>query len=187
MRKLLVFAIVVSCCLSLEAKEPVRTSRRELKSLRSTPVTNKASATYGADRIGIGFNSQISNLNLNSLSARYWMSNGIGIQGLLGFNFGNRENVFDLGAKIMTKVKEEENIYLYAGGLLGLEYDKPEGRSSDTNWSLGGFGGYEFFFKELPNLGFSVEIGLRYKTVGDNSSFGTTADLFNVVGIHYYF
>ncbi len=190
MRKILVLVMLFNCCWLVEAR-PVKKELRSVKPLEAPiqqpTAVKKTLGVYEDERIGIGFNSQLSNLNLNSLSVRYWMMDGLGVEGLSGFNFASTTTLFDLGVKIMKKIKKEENMYLYLGGLTGLEYEDSDSTDSNINWTIGALAGGEFFFKELPNLGFGLELGLKYKNVGDDGSFGTGADFFNVVGVHYYF
>ena len=39
--------------------------------------------------LGVGFNSQFSTQDVDSLSAKYWINNELAVQGLFGFNFSD--------------------------------------------------------------------------------------------------
>jgi hypothetical protein len=144
----------------------------------------KASASSGESRIGLGFNTQLSNFGVSSLSLRYWGSDNLGFEGLFGFSFGDNTRFLDLGGKILALFKKEQNMDLYGFGLLGIENYKI-GDTSDTNLTIGGGVGVEFFLPGLPNLGFGTELGLFYNN--GTKVFGTVANWIPQVGMRYYF
>ena len=150
-------------------------------------LTGTAYAKDLKGELGLGFNTQLSPDGMDSISGKYWLNNELGFQGILGFNFSDEVNEYDLGGKVLFKVKDEENMYVAAIGGLGLAHVDPDKGDSDTGWwALGGVG-LEYFFHGLPNLGFSTEIGLQLTDYRDNTTFGTSADTFVSAGIHYYF
>ena len=149
-----------------------------------------AGTVYAKDlkgQVGLGFNSQLSPDGMNSLSGKYWLNNELGFQAILGFNFSDEVNEYDLGGKAMFKIKDEENMYVAAIGGLGIAHVNPDKGDSDTGWWASAGVGLEYFFSGLPNLGFSTEVGLQLTDYRDNTAFGTAADTFVSAGIHYYF
>jgi hypothetical protein len=137
--------------------------------------------------LGIGFNSQFSPQDVDSLSAKYWINNELAVQGLLGFNYSDASDELDVGGKVYFKIKDEENLHVDAIAGLGFARVDPENGSTETaKWLSVGIG-IEYFFSGLPNLGFSTEVGLTMMDYDDDTSFGTTGDSFVGAGIHYYF
>ena len=147
-----------------------------------------ASFSFGRDmskKTGIGFNSQLSGLGVDSLSVRYWFSKKMAVEGLLGFSLGD-DTIFNIGGKFLTVLKEEKNLNLYGFGIIGIESYDPDFGKSDTALTLGGGFGAEFFFSDFPNLGFGAEVGLGFNNANDKSRFGTAAGWLSAVGIRYY-
>lgn len=146
---------------------------------------------FGRDlskKTGVGFNSQLSGLNVDSLSVRHWFSKKTAAEGLLGFSMGDN-TIFNLGGKFLTVIKEEKNLNLYGFGIIGVEsYEIETGnvKTDDSSLTVGGGFGSEFFFSDFPNLGFSAEIGINFNDNGDKSQFGTSAGWLSAVGIRYY-
>lgn len=137
--------------------------------------------------LGIGFNSQFSPQDVDSLSGKYWINNELAVQGLLGFNYSNASDELDMGGKVYFKIKDEENLHVDAIAGLGFARVDPDKGSAETaTWINVGIG-IEYFFSGLPNLGFSTEVGFTIMDYDDDTSFGTTADSFVGAGIHYYF
>ena len=137
--------------------------------------------------LGIGFNSQFSPQDVDSLSGKYWINNELAVQGLFGFNFSDPSDELDIGGKVYFKIKDEENLHVDAIAGLGFARVDPDKGSTETaKWLSVGIG-IEYFFSGLPNLGFSTEVGLTMTDYDDDNSFGTSADSFVGAGIHYYF
>lgn len=137
--------------------------------------------------LGIGFNSQFSPQDVDSLSAKYWINNELAVQGLLGFNFSDDSDDLDIGGKVYFKIKDEENLHL--DGIAGIGFSRvdPDRGSTETGTWVNVGVGIEYFFSGLPNLGFSTEVGLTFGDYDGDTSFGTSADSFVSAGIHYYF
>ncbi len=149
-----------------------------------------AGTVYAKDlkgKVGLGFNSQLSENGMDSVSAKYWLNNDLGFQGIFGFTFSDDVDELDLGGKVLYKLIDEDNMYVAGIGGLGMSRVDPDQGDSDTGWWLSGGVGLEYFFSGLPNLGFSAELGLVFSDYGDNSSFNTSADTAVSAGIHYYF
>lgn len=136
-------------------------------------------------KTGVGFNSQLSGHGIDSLSIRRWISKKTAVEGLLGFTLGD-DVIFDAGGKILTVLKEEENLNIYGFGMAGMESYNPDVGDSDTAVTAGAGLGAEFFMSGLPNLGFGAEIGFGFNNADDKSQFGTSAGWLSSVGIRYY-
>jgi len=137
--------------------------------------------------MGIGFNSQFSPEDVDSLSGKYWINNELAVQGLFGFNFSDSSDDLDIGGKVYFKIKDEENLHVDVIAGVGFNrVDPDKGNIKTGTWINMGVG-LEYFFSGLPNLGFSTEVGLTFTDYDNDDSFGTTADSFIGAGIHYYF
>ncbi|OGS09513.1 MAG: hypothetical protein A2386_00985 [Elusimicrobia bacterium RIFOXYB1_FULL_48_9] len=150
-------------------------------------------------RIGIGFDSQLSNAGMQSLALRYWLSEDMAAEGFLGFAFGDNK-IFDLGGIFISVIKKEQNLNFYALGLIGMENTTTKVTStavtasgittttedkSETALTVGGGLGIEFFLSGLPNLGFGAEFGVGYNS--STKLFGTIGHWLSSVGIRYYY
>ncbi|MBN1384292.1 MAG: hypothetical protein JW983_05365 [Elusimicrobia bacterium] len=153
-------------------------------------IAGICSAKDLSKKAGIGFNSQLSGHDVNSLSIRYWFSKKIAVEGLIGFSLGD-DVMFDMGGKFLSVLKEEQNLNIYAFGLLGMEStdiddNNPLTDDDDTGITAGAGFGAEFFLIGLDNLGFGAEIGFGFNNADDKSQFGTSAGWLSSVGIRYY-
>lgn len=137
--------------------------------------------------LGVGFNSQLSPQDVDSLSAKYWINNELCVQGILGFRYTDEADEMDFGGKLHFKIKDEANLHVDAIAGVGFAYVNPDRGSSDTATWLSAGMGIEYFFSGLPNLGFSTEVGMTIMDYDDDTAIGTTADTFVGAGIHYYF
>jgi hypothetical protein len=157
---------------------------------RRAPASTASSSTSNTNnRLGLGFNSQLSNVGVDTLSVRYWADDRVGFEGMLGFSLGDNNKYFDLGGKFLFSLKKEQNLNLYGFGLLGIENanrNPVTGEDkSDTALTVAGGLGAEFFLPGLPNLGFSTELGLGYNST--SKIFDTFGHWIPNAGIHYYF
>ncbi len=148
-----------------------------------------AKISKGEERYGLGFNAQT---DVTAVSLRYWKKGEIGFEGFLGwYSFENSTDGTLIGAKLLIPVKSklEKSLTPYWYVMLALR-NKSEGGASASGTLLGGGLGVEFFFDELPNLGFGAEVGLQ--NAGGDAYAGAkgTAIVGNSVGnvgIRYYF
>jgi hypothetical protein len=158
-----------------------------------------------AGRIGVGFNTQLATVfsgpgsiattTTQALSGKYWFTNDVGVQVLVGFNTWrlDRQTNYDVGtgAKFLYNLIQEENLnfFLDAGaGLLFVGHEDDSGRlKNDLGFSVLTGIGIEWFFQGLPNLGFDAEVGVQYSYVGEYTRIGSFGDAFGTFGVHYYF
>ena len=100
----------------------------------------------------------------------------------------NKLKVFALDLKGGIIFDQTQNIFLYYGGSVGvLQITDDAGGVDGSGYSMRGFVGGEMFFPTLPNFGFSGEIGLGIKSVGDYKSTDISTSAFPTFGMHYYF
>jgi len=126
-------------------------------------------------RLGVGYSAFSP---VSGWSVRYWLSEALAANGVIGFHFESDRNEFLLGGRIIYKAKDENNLNLY----LGVEIGGDLRQNADDNFSVGPFAGVEYFFAGLPNLGFGGEIGAYYQSL--DSTFVT---FFGGLSAHYYF
>lgn len=170
-----------------------------------------------------GFGWQSSN-SIEGISFKRQLGNGLALQGTVGhvslsideptieidgdedeLNMTLKASAWNLGARALWTINEEQNLNVYMGGgpslyLLSAEADI-EGDSADVSGM--GFGlhavtGVEYRFQGLPNLAFSTEVGMGYiwlnrlegEMFGDDVTIDPNASMksfFLGGGIHYYF
>lgn len=155
-------------------------------------VASNAMAKDLAQRLGLGFNSQIGLAErLDSVSVRYWLNKDMGIQGDFAFlNFspehGSSRTSSGVGGKFFYNLIEEANMNFYIGGGLNV-FTQPDPVDTETGFGIYALSGIEFFLQGLPNLGFDLELDLGVRYLHDyGTAFGISADSINA-GFHYYF
>jgi len=135
-------------------------------------------------RLGVGFTSQIATTSLGSipaLSAKYYPSRSFATSAAVGFDTRSGNSAFALGLKAYKNVFYESNLVFYLGG--GLSYVNNKGNKLQASLFLGS----EFFFAQLPSLGFSFEAGIRGDSSSGSFALRTTGDSFLTAGTHFYF
>ena len=142
-------------------------------------------------KLGVGFNTQFTNQeNMDGVSVKIWPRNApVGLQALGGWQLGDQTDEVTLGSKVIYPLKQEENMYVYVAGGMGVSYIDPENDDDDMALSILPSVGVEYFFQGLPNLGFSSELGGRIFFSDRSDEFESTANTGTsvTVGIHYYF
>ncbi len=162
-------------------------------------LTNRISIGYNKQlNFGIigGENAAIANtfFNADCVSTKYWATDRIGMEFMVGYFTAKYDEVggwvLDLGGKFLYNLIIEDNMAFYTGAGLGImpaHIDYGEKEENETGFQVGAFVGWEFFFSELPNLGFDVEIGLRYIDIDEYAQLSTFGGAFSMFGIRYYF
>jgi len=158
-----------------------------------------ASAKDLTGRVGVGYVSTLP--STGALSARYWVTDSIGIEGDLGFSLfnpkqGDAQNAYALQLGGMYNFVDEPNLHVYGNGNLvfgstPVQGVNAAGNPTVTNKTTVGANagiGMEFFFVGLPNLGWTAGVGINVLNTQD---VGTTVQLggsdFASLGIRYYF
>lgn len=158
------------------------------------PVSALAASTsvgnnYGEEknlrgRLGIGFTNQIATTSdgtIPALSAKYYMSPLTAFSIATGFDTRSGNSTLALGTKLYRNVFLESNLVFYTGG--GLAFVN----RTSARFQVSAFLGSEFFFAQLPSLGFSFEAGVRGDSTTGSFAIRTTGDSFLTAGIHFYF
>lgn len=159
------------------------------------------------NRISVGYNKQLNFgfigenaaladnfFTIDSLSTKYWATDRIGLEGMVGYFTAKYEEVggwgLDLAGKFIYNLIMEDYMSFYTGaglGIIPVHIDYGDREENETGFELMAYAGFEFFFEELPNLGFDVEFGLRYIDIDEYQQFSTYGGGFGTFGIRYYF
>jgi hypothetical protein len=135
-------------------------------------------------RLGIGFSSQMATTTLGRLpaiDAKYYLSRAFAVSAGVGFNTRRNDSAFGVGLKAYRNVFTETNLFFYLGA--GLAYVNNKGSNLQPSLFLGS----EFFFYQIPSLGFSFEAGVRGDSSSGSFALVTTGDSFLTAGMHFYF
>jgi hypothetical protein len=163
---------------------------KEITKRNSTPASmqevavsaNTNSSSVSRGDVGIGFHG-------NNLAVRHWIPGStLGVEGILGFTFGDDYKDIVLAGKLLGTIKKERNLIVYWFGMFGFDNVSIKVNNvtdSDTYVLVNGGLGVEFFIPGISNLGLGTEIGLGYD--GRTKEFGTFSNWLNTVGIRYYF
>ncbi len=138
-----------------------------------------------ANRLGVGFKNQFA-FDLPAIALQYYPGADLGLAAVVGVDTQQNASRFGAMVKINRVIFSEDNLNFYMGvgaGLISLE-------SSGTNQSgfeLMAYGGAEFFFAGLENLGFSFEFGPAVTSLSSQVRFRTFGDSPLRAGITFYF
>lgn len=163
-----------------------------------------ASAKDMTGRFGLGYFTDSAPVGI-----RYWFSPTVGVD--LGFGFNLKDGVpafpattppttesaldfsIEAGVPYVIHSSDRANLFLRAGGVLGITDDRLMGGTTDETWTtfdilLGP--GAEVFFGDNFSLEAShgLRINIASPPVGDSlTNFGTAARGVSELGFHYYF
>jgi hypothetical protein len=135
-------------------------------------------------RLGVGFSNQLAtdvNTTLPMVSAKYYLSKATAMSLGLGFDTRSGSNTIGSGLKFYQNLFLEDNLFFYTG--LGLGFVSKTG----TKLQASAYFGTEFFFSNIPSLGWSVEAGIRGDSYSGNFAIRTIGDSFITGGVHFYF
>ncbi|MDR1122850.1 MAG: hypothetical protein LBL02_02365 [Endomicrobium sp.] len=141
---------------------------------------NVTSESQFVEKIGVGFNPSV--LHLPVLSARYWLTELVGIEGFLGFRIDDNhtnKNRYIVGGKFLYIIKSYEKLNVFSSASLALY------RGKETfGIIIGGFG-VEWFALDVLSL--SIEAGLSF-SIGRRgvNSIGTNVENIPKISIKYY-
>jgi len=131
-------------------------------------------------RLGLGYNSEFVN-STPSVSLKYGLTRDFAGDVIFGVRTGTPSNSV-LATKFYKNIFYETNLNFYFMAGLGLI----KANTQAGYEILGGFGA-EFFIPGIESLGFSVETGGSFSTLGSQSTFRTLGVSFLDAGIHFYF
>jgi len=136
-------------------------------------------------RLGVGYANNF-NIDLPSVSARYYSSEDLGFSTSLGVNTEDNDNKFGFGLKMYKVIFPEEHMNFYMGAGTALLSTKISGVSS-SGFELNAYCGGEFFIPGLDSLGISFEAGVGIVSMSSGVSFRTIADTPLSAGMIFYF
>ena len=136
-------------------------------------------------RLGLGYNSEFANSSQTggtpAISLKYGLTRDLAASLIMGVRTSTPTNSV-VAAKFFKNIFYESNLNFYF--TTGLGMIKANNQSGIE--ILGGFGA-EFFIPGIESLGFSVETGGSYYTLGGQSAFRTLGVSFLDAGNHFYF
>ena len=153
--------------------------------LAGVSFPNSASAKDMSHRLGLGYKNQFG-VDLPGIAAQYYPGPDIAVSGVLGVDTQALNSRFGLMGKVHRIVFHEDNLHFYLGAGAGILSAQTNG-STDSGFELLGFGGVEFFFAGLENLGFSFEFGADIDSMSSAVRFRTVGDSPLRAGITFYF
>jgi hypothetical protein len=145
----------------------------------------QAQAKDLSNRLGIGYKNQFST-DLPGLAIQYYPGSDLGFSATLGVDTEKDNSRFGCMVKLYRIIFQEENLNFYMGAGAGLLSQEHVG-TNDSGFELMGFGGAEFFFAGLENLGFSFEMGTAITSISSGVRFRTFGDTPFRAGIMFYF
>jgi hypothetical protein len=135
-------------------------------------------------KTAIGFSNQMVGLMVSSFAVRSWLTNKIGVEGLLGFYSSDTDKQFGIGGKFLYLIKEDSATKFYGAGVVAVR-SIDNGFTSENYVTIGAGLGWEVFITEVKNLSLCAEIGLGYDS--EAKAFGTLGFGLDTLGIRYYF
>lgn len=140
-----------------------------------------------ANRLGVGYADQVGvDGGLPSLAVRYYPSTELGVMATLGVDTQKDASKFAFNAKVFRVIFLEDNLNFYMGAGAGIVSREKAGKN-DSGFEVNGFGGAEFFFTGLDNLGFSFEAGIGVTSISSEVRFRTIGDSPFKAGVIFYF
>lgn len=148
-------------------------------------VAPEASAKDLSNRLGVGYKNQFG-ANIPGIALQYYPGPQLAVSAVVGVDTQEDNSKFGAMVKIHRVVFEEQNLNFYLGAGAGLLSNEVAG-VNQSGFELLAYGGVEFFFQGLENLGFSVEFGPAVTSLSSNVRFRTFGDSPLNAGITFYF
>ena len=137
------------------------------------------------NRLGIGYKNQFA-YEVPGIALQYYPGADLGLSATIGVDTRKDNSKFGAMAKLYRIIFKEDHMNFYMGAGAGMVSNEEAGRS-DSGFELMAFGGVEFFFAGLENLGFSVEFGTAITSLTNGVRFRTFGDSPIRAGIMFYF
>ena len=190
MKKLLLVALAVAVCIA-----PAMAAKKVSKVVSESYSSNGMSGKIGlGNRTFTAIQSDLIGVPaINGAAARVWINDKTSLDTGLGFASAKDVNGFAIGGNMLFTIKETKNIKLSVGP--GIQYYRCDLNGLvASEFGLNGSFNAEFFFSELPELGFNAGLsglGLGFGDVKQNNvSASSTGFKFGpsiTFGIRYYF
>ena len=148
-------------------------------------LSSQAAAKDLGNRLGIGFKNQFA-FDLPSIALQYYPGADLGLAAVVGVDTQQNASRFGAMAKINRVIFAEDNLNFYMGAGAGLISIESSG-TNQSGFELMAYGGAEFFFAGLENLGFSFEFGPAVTSLSSQVRFRTFGDSPLRAGVTFYF
>lgn len=171
--------------MSLAGQKNKLLSKTLIRTLLLTVMAFSAEAKDMTNRLGIGYKSQFS-VEMPGVAVQYYPMADLGLSATMGIDTQKNNSKFGFNVKAYRIIFTEDNLNFYMGAGGGLLSTETAG-VSESGFELAGFGGSEFFFTGLDNLGFSVEFGVGIVSLSSGVRFRTYGDFPTRAGVIFYF
>jgi len=151
----------------------------------ATLIATTAQAKDLTNRLGVGFKNQFSS-DLPSIAVQYYPGAELGLAAVVGVDTQKDASRFGAMVKLNRIVFQEDNLNFYLGAGAGLVSVETSG-NNQSGFQLLAYGGTEFFFAGLENLGFSMEFGPSVTSLSNQVRFATFGDSPLRAGMTFYF
>lgn len=148
-------------------------------------LASVAGAKDLANRLGVGFKNQFA-FDLPAIAVQYYPGAELGLAAVIGVDTQKDASRFGAMVKLNRIIFQEDNLNFYLGAGAGLLSQETNG-NNESGFELMAYGGAEFFFAGLENLGFSFEFGPAVTSLSSQVRFATFGDSPLRAGITFYF
>ncbi len=138
-----------------------------------------------ANRLGVGYKNQFS-FDMPAIALQYYPGADLGLAAVVGVDTQQGASRFGAMLKLNRVIFSEDNLNFYMGIGAGLISQETAGVNS-SGFQLMAYGGAEYFFSGLENLGFSFEFGPSVTSLSSQVRFRTFGDSPLRAGITFYF
>jgi hypothetical protein len=157
-------------------------------------VTFSAASAAERGKVGVGYQGLFtlgsSNIAVNALNLRYRPAPRGALDFMVGYgnidsDDGGDIDLWMVGVDGMYILIPKEQVDFFVGG--GVAYANLDNDDDVDLWQVRAFVGSEFFFTELPEVGFNWKAGLYYQDIEDHDFDVDDWSTFVSVGVNYYF
>ncbi len=137
------------------------------------------------NRLGLGYRNQFA-ADIPGVALQYYPGADLGLSAVMGIDTQKNSSRFGAMAKLHRIIFHEDNLHFYMGAGAGTLSVETAG-VNDSGFELQAFGGCEFFFSGIENLGFSFETGVSVASLSSAVRFRTFGDSPVRAGMTFYF
>jgi hypothetical protein len=149
-------------------------------------ISGSVQAKDLTNRLGIGFKNQFA-FDLPSIALQYYPGPELGLAAVVGVDTQKDSSRFGAMVKLNRLIFLEDNLNFYLGAGAGLLSHEITSGNNESGFELMVYGGAEFFFAGLENLGFSFEFGPSVTSLSSQVRFSTFGDSPLRAGMTFYF